>query len=559
MPSANGRGPGRAILYARVSTDEQARSGYSLAQQMEALRGYAAREGYEVFEEVSDAGQSGASLERPGMDRVRDLVAAGGVAVVLAQDRDRFAREPAYHYLLRREFEERGTKIRAMNDRGDGSPEGELTDGILDQLAKFERAKTAERTRRGKQRKVREGKIIASRAAFGFDYNAARDGYVVNPEQMGVVRRIFRMAGVERATIYAIRRHLEEAGLRTPSGKPKWDASFVRGLLLNDLYKPHSFDEIRCIVSPDVAARLDAGARYGVWWSGRRSFDRKRVSRDGPNGREYRFEYKVKERPPEDRIGVPVPDSGIPREWVDAARAAVGGNRRPANAGRREWELSGGVLRCAECNRAMSARSHSKPKRDYFYYCCSAGAFDKPHICTVSKNHRAEDLEARTWEAASEILKDPERLRAGLDEMIERERGGGGRGDPAAEARTWTDKLAEVGRKRDGYLDLAADGIVGRDELRTKLAALEETRETAERELDALRRRTERLERLERDRDGLIETYASLVPGAIDALGSEGRHRVYKMMGLKALLGADGALELSGEVIGFPKNGISSL
>jgi hypothetical protein len=44
---------------------------------------------------------------------------------------------------------------------------------------------------------------------------------VVNPEQMGVVRRIFRMAGVQRTTIYAIRRHLEEAGLRTPSGKPK--------------------------------------------------------------------------------------------------------------------------------------------------------------------------------------------------------------------------------------------------------------------------------------------------------------------------------------------------
>jgi DNA invertase Pin-like site-specific DNA recombinase len=68
------------------------------------------------------------------MDRVRDLVATGGVAVVLAQDRDRFAREPAYNYLLRREFEEHDCKIRALNDRGDDSPEGELTDGILDQL-----------------------------------------------------------------------------------------------------------------------------------------------------------------------------------------------------------------------------------------------------------------------------------------------------------------------------------------------------------------------------------------------------------------------------------------
>ena len=126
MPSTNGHGPKRAILYARVSTDEQARSGYSLAQQLEALPEYATREGYEVLEEVSDPGQSGASLERPGMDRVRDLVAAGGVSVVLAQDRDRFAREPAYHYLLRREFEEHGTKIRAMNDRGTIAPKVSL-------------------------------------------------------------------------------------------------------------------------------------------------------------------------------------------------------------------------------------------------------------------------------------------------------------------------------------------------------------------------------------------------------------------------------------------------
>src|ERR687885_2878072 len=132
MPNTNGHGPKRAILYARVSTDEQVRSGYSLAQQIEALSAYAAREGYEVLEEVRDAGQSGASLERPGMDRVRDLVAGGGVSVVLAQDRDRFAREPAYHYLLRKEVEGDGGEKRALNDRGttrqrESSPMASLT------------------------------------------------------------------------------------------------------------------------------------------------------------------------------------------------------------------------------------------------------------------------------------------------------------------------------------------------------------------------------------------------------------------------------------------------
>src|SRR5918911_1122978 len=161
MPSTNGHGPKRAILYVRVSTDEQARSGYSLAQQLEALREYATREGYEVLEEVTDPGQSGASLERSGMDRVRDLVAAGGVSVVLAQDRDRFARKPAYNYLLQEEFAEQGCRLEALNDYPDDSPEGALMRGIQDQFAEYERAKTAERTRRGKLRRAREGKVIA--------------------------------------------------------------------------------------------------------------------------------------------------------------------------------------------------------------------------------------------------------------------------------------------------------------------------------------------------------------------------------------------------------------
>jgi hypothetical protein len=79
------------------------------------------------------------------MDRVRDLVAAGVITLVLAQDRDRLARKPAYRHLLYRECKEYGCKMRSLTDRGADSPEGELTDGILDQLANSRGAKTAER------------------------------------------------------------------------------------------------------------------------------------------------------------------------------------------------------------------------------------------------------------------------------------------------------------------------------------------------------------------------------------------------------------------------------
>ena len=98
----------RAVLYARVSTAKQARRGYSLAQQFEALRGFAARAGYGVLAEITDAGQSGTTLRRPGMHRLRELVAAGGVSVVLVQDLDRFVRDPEHLLYLRQEFGRHG-------------------------------------------------------------------------------------------------------------------------------------------------------------------------------------------------------------------------------------------------------------------------------------------------------------------------------------------------------------------------------------------------------------------------------------------------------------------
>jgi site-specific DNA recombinase len=89
----------KAALYCRVSTEEQAKSGYSLRQQMETLRRYCDAHDLEVVGEFEDRA-SGASLDRLGLDALRDAVSAGGVDVVLAQDRDRFSREPAHHYVL---------------------------------------------------------------------------------------------------------------------------------------------------------------------------------------------------------------------------------------------------------------------------------------------------------------------------------------------------------------------------------------------------------------------------------------------------------------------------
>lgn len=481
-------------------------------------------------------------------------MAAGDVSIVLAQDRDRIAREPAYHYLLRREFEERGCILRALNDRGDGSPEGELTDGIVDQLAKFERAKIAERSRRGKLRKAREGKIVAGHTPnFGFRYNASRDGYEVHEEAMGVVVRVFRMVGVEGVSTHSVTKILESEGVPSPSGGRYWDKRIIKRMILDDVYKPHAFKEISDLVAPEVAARLDPEKRYGVWWFNRRHTTTQQVSESGPGGRTYRRRSQVSFRDRREWIAVPVLDSGVPTEWVEAARAAIAEYRSSSKLGGRSWELSGALLRCGECGRAMEpVDRHYKTKAGrkgvICYYRCREGN-RRRQICSNTKSIRSDKAHPAVWDLVSGLLSDPQRLREGLETVIEEQRRALRGSDPEREEKAWLEKLASLDRKRGGYLDLAAEGIMGRDELRAKLAEVQEVRETVEEELAASKGRRERIERMERDRDAVLETYAGAVHEGLDTLTPEERHRVYKMLRLEVLAYPDKSLVVSGAIV----------
>jgi hypothetical protein len=111
------------------------------------------------------------------------------------------------------------------------------------------------------------------------------------------------------------------------------------------------------------------------------------------------------------------------------------------------------------------------------------------------------------WDLVLALLTDSERLRAGLDEMMDRERSGS-RVAPDREAKAWLERLAEADRMRAGYQELAAKGLMTTEELGAKLEELETRRRTAADELEVIRRRAERLEGPEQDRDALMECYA---------------------------------------------------
>jgi site-specific DNA recombinase len=548
MPNTNGsgHGPRTAVLYARVSTDEQARTGYSLAQQIEALREYCAREGYEALEEVSDPGQSGASLERPGMDRVRDLVAGGGVSVVLAQDRDRFAREPAYLYLLREEFAERGTVIRALNDQGGDSPEGELTDGILDQLAKYERAKTAERMRRGKTRRAREGKVIGNQAAnLGFRYDATRSTLVVDEEDMETVRMIFRLVGTEGRALYAVRRELERRRIITPYGRKHWSASYLRKIINSDVYRPHTYEEVAPLVSREVAAALDEGEYYGIWWWNRQRHTVKPVSEATPSGRVYRKQKRSRWNPREQWIAVPIrlgAEPPIPAEWIELARERIKDNPRPQSGAQWFFELAG-VACCGSCGRQMSRTTAKNPAgTQFFYYRCTR-KWSGDGKCINTKSHSAKKIEPAVWEKVRAHITSPGTLRRDLERMIELKRRQM-RGDPTREVQAWLNKLSEAEKMRTGFQEQAARGLMTLDELAAKLAELEETREIARRELEAVKAQAGELAELERDKEELLNNYEAITPEALDSLTPEERNRFYNILKIKVRLNPDKSVDL---------------
>jgi site-specific DNA recombinase len=366
------------------------------------------------------------------------------------------------------------------------------------------------------------------------------------------VQRILEMVGVEGRSIRAVRRALGTEGLPTPVGKRHWSQMTVRAMILDNVYKPHTREELEALVPVEVFGRLDPAERYGVFWHNTRKNTYTPVVDTGPNGeRRYRKRRKVTQRPREEWIGVPVPDSEIPREWVDKARETVKDNRRAPSRNRRFWELSGGMLRCALCGSKIRGHfSHGRggPEPMYFYYRC--GERWDSGACSHSKQHRAEDTEGRVWELIRSLMLEPQDILAGLERMIEKEREAASRGNPEAEAKAWLEELAMIEVERKGWLRHAARGKMSDAELDEELAALEEMRRTAEAELRKIEARMETVAQLERDLDAMRERYANMSAETLDSLTSEERHQLYGMLGLGATITMDGTLEVSGTFSG---------
>jgi hypothetical protein len=190
------------------------------------------------------------------------------------------------------------------------------------------------------------------------------------------------------------------------------------------------------------------------------------------------------------------------------------------------------------------------PRQTGYYRCGKRYRLGK-QACSQGKNFRAEETETTVWEFVSGILKDPQRMRCGLDEMLDRERASASRG-PGEEEEVWLKKLSKLGFQEERLLDLYLEGKLEADRYGARVSQLKQARKTIEEELGRIRDRASHIERLEQDRDALLNHYSRIAANHLDELEPEERNRVYKMLHLTVLAHPNDNLEVKWALGGDP-------
>ncbi|MFH2204435.1 MAG: recombinase family protein [Elusimicrobiota bacterium] len=225
----------RAAVYVRVSTEEQAKTGYSIAAQIEKLEGTAQFNKWILLPAYVDDGYSGKDLNRPAMRRLLEDARKKKFDLVLVFKLDRFSRKLSDLVSLGEMFERIDVGIRSITEPFDTTtPPGKLLFNMLGSFAQFERELIGERTRMGLRRRLKEGKW---NGLPPFGYRVSKDGVLeVRPEEVPFVRRVFRLLTEENIGVKLITRTMRKEDKTTRRRKTGWQNTTVWQMLTNPVY-----------------------------------------------------------------------------------------------------------------------------------------------------------------------------------------------------------------------------------------------------------------------------------------------------------------------------------
>src|SRR5216684_415079 len=441
----------QVALYARVSSEQQSEA-KTVESQVADLRAKIAARGETLAaeQEFVDNGYSGATLIRPALERLRDVIAAGGIDRLYVHCPDRLARNYAHQVLLLDEFTRAGVEVVFLNREVGQTPEDQLLLQVQGMIAEYERAKILERSRRGKRHGAQVGSVsVLSCAPYGYRYVNKQDSggearFDIILEEARVVRQIFEWVGRDRCTIGEVQRRLNQAKEQTRTGKTVWDRATIWGILKNPAYK------------------------------GEAAFGKTHIEALRPRLRDQ-------------WISIPVP------ALVDAALFEVVAEQLQENQQRARVQQRGaryllqGLLVCSSCGYAyygkpISPSARKGHERSYAYYRCigsDAYRFGGVRLCW-NKQLRTDLVDEAVWNEVCRLLEEPERLEQEYRQrMLAKE-------TPSA----FHGLEKQLGRLRQGLtrlIDSYSEGLINKAEFEPRITRMRERIKQLEEQQQQLR------------------------------------------------------------------------
>lgn len=509
-----------AAIYARVSSEQQ-REANTIASQTSSLIEFAKNQDLEVPKEwvFEDDGYSGATLERPGLEHVRDLAAEGQIQVVLAYSPDRLSRKYAYQILLIEELARNGVETLFVKAPQGSSAEDQLLVQFQGMIAEYERAQILERSRRGKRHRAQSGEVsVMSGAPYGYRYIRKTDeapaAYVVLEDEARVVQRIYEMYTVEGLSIGEITRRINAEGIPTRKASARWERSTVWAVLRNSAYR-------------------------GVAYFGKtRASSRARVIR--PQRRRGVVTPSMTaghERPREEWIEIPVP-ALVSEESFARAQELLQENKIRSRRRTIEPSIVQGMVSCQKCGYAFSRTSTCTSARKIHYYkCIGSDSWRKlgGPVCDNGRLVRQDLLDQIVWAEVIRLLEDPTLIQQELDRRLTAARSS----DPAKKREQSLQKeLAHVGKGIERLLSAYQEALMSIEELRERMPALRQREQTLRAELQAIadqaNDRTVFLRLAE-----TLTAFLARLHGAVDTLSITERQRIVRLVVKDVLIGDD--------------------
>jgi site-specific DNA recombinase len=453
-----------AAIYARVSSDKQ-RQDKTIASQTAALIAFAESQGYSVPAALifEDDGYSGASLVRPGLERVRDLAAEGHLDAVLVYAPDRLSRKYAYQVLLVEELARHGVETVFVKAPAMATPEDQLLLQFQGMIAEYERAQVLERSRRGKRHRARQGQVsVLSGAPYGYRYVRKTDEaaayYEIIEAEADVVRRVYERYTVHHMSIGTITRLLNERGVPTRKRCGRWERSSVWAMLRNPAYKGSAcFGKTRTAPRQRVTRRLRL--QGGI------------AARNSASH----------ERPREEWIEIPVP-AIVSAETFALAEERLEHNKVHAPRRTVTPSVVQGLVSCRKCGYALSRTSTRSSARTIHYYRCLGSDAWRHLGGPVCDNRpvRQDLLDQVVWAEIIKLLETPSLIQEELDRRLAAAR----TSDPTQRRQKALQRdLARLRKSMDRLLTAYQEDLISLDELRRRMPALRQREQATQAEL----------------------------------------------------------------------------